>query len=219
MVGAARPVGGASSLQHDAVLAAVASTAEHLLLAADWREAADEVLSPPGDRGRRVPGLRDREPDRRRRTARGDDATRVVRTGVSSQFGNPVLEAVPWWVRSVGRGPCPRRAGLRLGRRHARGRTHGDRGAGYRLHRRAPRTVGDEWWGAIGFDDCERERRWASEPRRPAARGDRREAAVARHRVEHERREAEHRRCRWSSTSLLSRTPTSSRPTRCAWSS
>ena len=45
MVGAARPVGGASSLQHDAVLAAVASTAEHLLLAADWREAATIVLS------------------------------------------------------------------------------------------------------------------------------------------------------------------------------
>ena len=55
MVGAARPVGGASSLQHDAVLAAVASTAEHLLLAADWREAADEVLA-SGDRGPACPG-------------------------------------------------------------------------------------------------------------------------------------------------------------------
>ena len=26
-----------------------------------------------------------------------------------------------------------------------------------------PIFVGDEWWGAIGFDDCERQRRWTSE--------------------------------------------------------
>ena len=142
--------------------------------------------------------------------------------GVSSQFGNPVLEAVPWdggfarWAAAHARGEPV--FGLVADMPEAeRTEIEAQDIVSIAEH---PVFVGDEWWGAIGFDDCERERRWASEldalraaatvlgapspgiasstsAGRPSTGGG-----------------------RWSSTSLLSRTPTSSsRPTRCAWSS
>ena len=173
--GAARPVGGASSLQHDAVLAAVASTAEHLLLAADWREAADEVLARLGT----AAGVSRAYVIENRIDADG----RLVGTmrhewcapGVSSQFGNPVLEAVPWdggfarWAAAHARGEPV--FGLVADMPEAeRTEIEAQDIVSIAEH---PVFVGDEWWGAIGFDDCERERRWASEPRRPAGGGDR----------------------------------------------
>ena len=112
--------------------------------------------------------------------------------GVSSQFGNPVLEAVPWdggfarWAAAHARGEPV--FGLVADMPEAeRTEIEAQDIVSIAEH---PVFVGDEWWGAIGFDDCERERR---DPSSPCGRGDRARAAVARHRVEHERREAEHR--------------------------
>ena len=56
-----------------------------------------------------------------------------------------------------------------------------------------PVFAGDRWWGTIGFDDCERERRWSSELDALRAAATLIGAAVSRQQVEDDRRVAEQR--------------------------
>jgi PAS domain S-box-containing protein len=193
MVETARATG--DSVRHDAVLEAVAFAAERLLLAADWRDAADEVLERMGlaaavSRAYVIENHR-------------DDDGRLLGTmrhewcapDIVSQYGNPFLVACPW------------DDGLeRWAELHARGEPVVSRIADLPEHEREefvaqgirsiaehPVFVGDEWWGAIGFDDCERERRWSSELDALRAAATVIGAAVARQRVEDDRRRAEQR--------------------------
>ena len=70
-------------MRHDAVLEAVAFAAERLLLAADWREAADEVLERMGRAaGASRAFVIENRTDETGRAAR-HDAPRVVRARVS----------------------------------------------------------------------------------------------------------------------------------------
>ncbi|MGZ8629533.1 MAG: PAS domain-containing protein [Actinomycetota bacterium] len=190
-----RPAPGASSLHHDAVLAAVASTAERLLLAVDWREAADEVLGRLGTAAgvSRAWVIENRT----------DDDGRLIGTmrhewcapGVTSQFGNPLLDAVPWdegfarWAAThvLGEPFVCHIADLPEAERHE---IEAQDIVSIAEH---PVFVGDGWWGVIGFDDCERERNWGPELDALRAAATVLGAAVARHRVEHDRRAAEHR--------------------------
>ncbi len=56
-----------------------------------------------------------------------------------------------------------------------------------------PIFVGDVWWGAIGFDDCERERLWTSELDALRAASTVIGAAVSRQQIEQDHRRAERR--------------------------
>jgi PAS domain S-box-containing protein len=195
MVDTARPADGASSLYHDALLAAVASSVERLLDAADWREAADEVL---GRLGMAAGVSRAYVIENRI-----DDDGRPVGTvhhgwcapGVSSRFGDPLADAVPWDA-----------AFARWASAHARGEPvaghiaevpeaerHEFQTRGVLSIAQHPIFVGDEWWGAIGFDDCERGRTWGPELEALRACATVLGAAVDHHRIERVRHDAEHR--------------------------
>jgi PAS domain S-box-containing protein len=182
-------------LRHAAVLEAVAFAAEHLLLATDWRDAADEVLERMG----RAAGVSRAYVIENHLDGKG----RLLGTmrhewcahGVGSSLMDPSLSAAPW-ADGFGRW-----AAL-----HARGEaivSHiADLPAGERAELEAqgvssiaqhPIFVGGEWWGALGFDDCEGERRWTSELDALRAAATLIGAAVVRHRAEDERRRAERR--------------------------
>ena len=109
MVDTAR-TGGITTSRHAAVLEAVAFAAERLLLAGDWREAADEVLERMGLAAgvSRAYVIENHA---------GDDG-RLLGTmrhewcapGITSQLGDPFLDAAPWdegferWAALHGRG-------------------------------------------------------------------------------------------------------------------
>ena len=95
MVDAAR-TGTGDDVRHAAVVEAVAFAAERLLLATDWREAADEVLERMGlaagvSRAYVIENHLD-EQGRLLGTMRHEWCA----TGVSSQALNPFLQAAPW---------------------------------------------------------------------------------------------------------------------------
>ena len=181
-------------VRHAAVLEAVADAAERLLLAADWREAADEVLERMG-----LAAGASRSFVIENRT----DATgRLLGTmrhawcapGVGPRWG-PSLEGASWddglarWAAVLARGEpvVSRIADLpeaeRLGFM-----THGV--VSIAEH---PIFEGDRWWGTIGFEDCERERGWSSQLDALRAAATLIGAAVSRQRVDDERRVAERR--------------------------
>jgi len=178
-----------------AVLEAVAFAAERLLLAADWRTAADEVLARMG-------------------LAAGVSRSYVIENQADSEGGAACTIRHEWRTPSEGAGspvPAPRAASreampARWAALHARGESIVGRVADLPAAERPwlaargvlavaehPIFVGDEWWGAIGFHDCEGDRAWASELDALRAAATVIGAAVTRQRIEGERRRAEQR--------------------------
>jgi PAS domain S-box-containing protein len=194
MVDTAR-TGAGDDVRHAAVVEAVAFAAERLLLSIDWREAADEVLERMGlaagvSRAYVIENHHD-EQGRLLGTMRHEWCA----AGVASQALNPFLQAAPWHD-ALGRWAAI----------HARGEPIVTHIAELPAHERPefehqdivslaehPIFVGDEWWGVIGFDDCERERPWSSELDALRAAATVIGAAVTRQRIEHDRQRAERR--------------------------
>jgi len=194
MVDTARS-GGIDASRHAAVLEAVAFAAERLSLAADWHEAADGVLERMGLAAgvSRAYVIENHSDDQRRLL--GTMRHEWCAPGVESQFGNPSLDASAWgegfsrWAALHARGE-PVVAHVADLPEHERPEFEAQ---GVRSIAEHPIFVGDEWWGAIGFDDCEGERPWSSELDALRAAATVIGAAVSRHRVEHERWRAERR--------------------------
>jgi len=178
-----------------AVLEAVAFAAERLLLAADWRTAADEVLARMG-------------------LAADVSRSYVIETRADTGGGGPGTIRHEWRTPSTGAGPpdpAPQAVSrdampARWAALHARGESIVGKVAdlppaerpwlaarGVQAVAEHPIFVGDEWWGAIGFHDCERERVWGSELDALRAAATVIGAAVTRQRIEGERRRAEQR--------------------------
>jgi PAS domain S-box-containing protein len=193
MVDAARAVPD-GAVRHAAVLEAVAFAAERLLLAADWQEAAEEVLTRLGAAAgvSRAFVIENRTDDGR---TTGSVRHEWCAQGVPARASDPVLGSAPW------DGALARWAAL-----HARGESIVARVVDLSDEERAwvaadevlaiaehPIFVGDEWWGAIGFHDQEQERAWGSELDALRAAATVIGAAVARDRVEGERHRAERR--------------------------
>jgi PAS domain S-box-containing protein len=190
----ARAVPDAASRQ-GTVLEAVAFAAERLLLAADWRTAADEVLArmglAAGVSRSYVIENRPETADHGSGTIRHEWRSPTAPAGTGdAAIGADALEAMP-----------PRWATL-----HARGESIVERvddlpaserpwleARGVVTVAEHPIFVGDEWWGAIGFHDCERDRVWSSELDALRAAATVIGAAVTRQRIEGERLSAERR--------------------------
>ena len=194
MVDTAR-TGTGDDVRHAAVVEAVAFAAERLLLATDWREAADEVLERMGlaagvSRAYVIENHLD-EQGRLLGTMRHEWCA----TGVSSQALNPFLQAAPWhdalgrWAAIHARGEPIVTHIAELPALERPEFEHQDI-VSIAEH---PIFVGEGWWGVIGFDDCERERPWSSELDALRAAATVIGAAVARQRIEHDRQRAERR--------------------------
>lgn len=182
-------------LRHAAVLEAVAFAAERLLLTPDWHDAADEVLQHMGLAAgvSRAYVIENHLDDQGRLL--GTMRHEWCASGVCSLLSDPFLSAAPWddrfarWAALHARGdaivsttaelPEVERAELEA--------------QGVRSIAEHPIFVGDEWWGAIGFDDCEDERLWSSELDALRAAATVIGAAVSRQRVDDDRRRAEQR--------------------------
>jgi PAS domain S-box-containing protein len=146
----------------DAMLGAVAFSAERLLLAEGWQEVVDDVLERLGAAA---------EVSRAyliRVEAAGDDylATQLAEwcaPGVASQFGNPTLQGAPLAATGFDRW---------VALMTSRGTVHGAVRTFPDTERRElgnqdivsiaalPVFVDGAWWAFIGFDDCVRERDW-----------------------------------------------------------
>ncbi|MET0801966.1 MAG: PAS domain-containing protein [Actinomycetota bacterium] len=193
----ARPAADAGDDTHrdDAVLEAVAFAAERLLLAADWREAADEVLERLGQAAgvSRAYVIENHVADDGRLL--GTMRHEWCGPGIGSQFGSPLLHESPW-DEDFGRWAAA----------HARGEAIAARvvdlpdderpeleAQGVQSIAQHPVFVGADWWGVIGFDDCDRERSWGAELDGLRAAATVIGAAVARHRIEDDRWRAERR--------------------------
>ena len=153
----------ASPLRRDAVLEAVAFAAERLLLSSDWRDAAEEVLPRLGVAAgvSRVCVTLNSLDDRQRPLS--TLAVEWCAPGVSSQVGNPVLDGSPWdegfgrWVELMTAGEAlvgpvdtfPESEAVDL-------RAQDIVSLAY-----FPVLVEGDWWGCIGFDDCETHREWS----------------------------------------------------------
>ena len=177
----------------DAVLEAVAFAAERLLLAADWREAAGEVLERLGQAAgvSRAYVIENHVADDRRsfRTMRHG----WCRPGIASQPGRPPVDDAPWheafgrWAAALSRGeaiagkvadlPDDERPELVAN--------------GVLSIAEHPVFVGTDWWGVIGFEDRALERSWGAELDGLRAAATVIGAAVACKRIEEERRRAE----------------------------
>jgi PAS domain S-box-containing protein len=154
---------GAISHHRDAILEAIAFAAERLLLTPDWRDAIDEVLTRLGLAAdvSRAYLIRNVVDDRGR-----DCSSQVAEwcaPGIRSQFGNPILERTPWEEFGFGRWPAAMRAGGSIGG------AVDELPEAERPALRAqdivslfcmPVQAGGDWWGVIGFDDCEGVRGW-----------------------------------------------------------
>ena len=156
-------IGGPESSSDDAMLAAVALSAERFLLADDWRETIDEVLRHLGE----AAGVS------RAYVIRVDDvdadhlATQLgewCAPGISSQFANPTLQGASLerhgferWVQQMGRHETVFGVVRRFPEMER-----------WELERQEivsivalPIFVDGRWWGFVGFDDCVRERAWS----------------------------------------------------------
>jgi PAS domain S-box-containing protein len=196
MVDTARS-GPATSLRKDAILEAVAFAAEQLLLARDWRDAADRVLARLGiaaDVSRAYVIQNHLDGD-------GRSCCRQLAEwcapGVTSQMGNPDLHVTPWdeigfgrWVEVMSSGGfvAGRVDDLPIEERSTLSRQD------IRSIASFPVLDDGDWWGLIGFDDCSRDREWSGaelDALRAAASvlG----AAIHRHRVDVQASDAEAR--------------------------
>jgi len=185
-----------ASPRRDAILEAVAFAAERLLLAADWRVAAPEVLARLGvaaDVSRAYVLANHLDADGRLcATLAGEWSA----AGIESLVGDPSFTASPWdeafsrWAQAHGRGetimshvsdlPPLERPELEA--------------QGIISIVEIPIFVEDAWWGCIGLDDCLEERAWtAAEQDALRAVAGVLGAAVLRQRSDDHRREAEQR--------------------------
>ena len=153
------------SLHRDGILEAVAFTAERLLLSADWREAADEVLARLG----RAAGV-----------SRAYIATNVVwddgrlastwlaewtLPDVVRVMDDPEFRSAPWdevfgrWSEILARGEVVMGAVASMPEiERPPLLSHGVVSLA-----KFPVFVDGEWWGAIGFDDCDGVRDWTGD--------------------------------------------------------
>jgi PAS domain S-box-containing protein len=188
-------VSAAMTLRRDAILEAVASAAERLLLAADWRAVADEVVAQLGqasDVSRAYIMQRVDGPDGSPWTAWIAEWTDPDTIRVSD---DPAFRSASWADSGFGRWADLLAAGEAVVG-DVEDFPEGERrileGHGTRSLASFPIAAEGGWWGAIGFDDCRRPRDWSG-PDTDALRvvagllG----AAIERQRVEQELREAE----------------------------
>ncbi|HTG48235.1 MAG TPA: PAS domain-containing protein [Actinomycetota bacterium] len=151
----------ANAARRDAALEAVSFAAERLLLSADWRDAAHEVLERFGLAAgvSRIHLIENAVVDGEVRITL---ASEWCAPGVRSFLLDTALDGLPWepdhhrWVEMMRTGeavvgsvesfPEVERPALRA----------------QEIVSLAyfPVTVDGEWWGCIGFDDCERDRDW-----------------------------------------------------------
>jgi PAS domain S-box-containing protein len=151
-------------LEGDAMLTAVAFSAERLLLAEDWRDAIDDVLRHLGLAAEASRAYLIRvEPDGSGEYLATQDAEWCA-PGVTSQFGNPTLER--GGLRSNG---FERWVGLMTNQETVHGVVQEfpeeEQGELFRQEivsiASFPVFVDGTWWAFIGFDDCFRERGWS----------------------------------------------------------
>jgi PAS domain S-box-containing protein len=184
-------------LAGDAVLGAVAFSAQQLLLAPDLDAAIDEVLVHLGRAARVSRAYLIQVDPGEHGEFFATQRAEWCDTGVSSQFGNPILRGVDLGASGFGRW-----IQLMLGRESVSG-VVAALPAAERPELEAqdivsiaavPVFVEGSWWGFIGFDDCFQQRIWTDQeldPLRAVAGivG----AAVQREKAEHRLREAEER--------------------------
>ncbi len=184
----------ASLERSDAILRAVSFAAERLLLLPDWRSGVAAVLGRLGE----AAGVSRAYVFENHHDSEGRLLSRQrwewSAPGVESQLDSPELEGLDYvaggfaaWLEPLGSGrtvvstpaqmPEPARALLT--------------GQDVRSLVVTPILVGDEWWGFMGFDQCDHERQWSGvelEALRVAAQTQ--GAAILRQRVEEQLRQA-----------------------------
>jgi PAS domain S-box-containing protein len=182
--------------RRDAILRSVAFAAECFLKrAASWEESIEEVLE---RLGRAAEASRVYVFENYTGTdgeARATQRYEWVAPGISAQIGDPVLKAFPYlaagfdrWMETLGRGS------LVYG--HTRTFPEAERqvlrAQDIESIMVVPVFVEGEWWGFIGFDECEREREWsAAEIEALKAAADTLGAAIQRDRAGRTLRESE----------------------------
>ena len=150
--------------RRDAILEAVAFAAQRLLQVGEWDEAMGEVLAHLGQAigvSRVYVFENHTAPDGTLLTSQRYE---WVAPGITPQIDNPELQNLPWLERGFERWVA------RLGRREAIAGLVREFPERERVVLELqdilsilvlPIFVGEEWWGFIGFDECQRERRWA----------------------------------------------------------
>ena len=158
------PGAASASLRRDAILQAVADAAERLLLASDWRFAADDVLARLGVAAEvsRVYVI-ENHPGAGGSTL-GSLSFEWCGPGIGSNAGNEFLTAYDW-EDGFGRFAALHRAGEAVMGAVAsflpEERPELERQGIVSLVE-LPVTVAGGWWGVVGFDDCESVRDWTS---------------------------------------------------------
>ncbi|MEO8476545.1 MAG: PAS domain-containing protein [Actinomycetota bacterium] len=152
-----------ASLRRDAILQAVADAAERLLLAPDWRYAAEDVLARLGmaaDVSRVYVIENHLDPSG---ATLGSLSFEWCAPGIPSNAGNEFLSAYDW-EDGFARFAALHRAGEAvMGAVESflpEERPELERQGVVSLVE-FPVMVLGEWWGSIGFDDCERVREWS----------------------------------------------------------
>ncbi|HLB38927.1 MAG TPA: PAS domain-containing protein [Actinomycetota bacterium] len=150
-------------LRRDAVLEAVTFAAERLLLAQDWHDAIDEVLARFGiaaavSRATVVSSTADPSGDL---VATG--AAEWCAPGVPTMVDHPGLQESPWspgfdrWVDAMTAGqPIVGDVATFPKSEQEEFELQGIRSLAY-----YPVTVEGDWWGCIGFEDCDGPRSWS----------------------------------------------------------
>ena len=155
-----------ASSRHDDIVEAIAFAAERLLLSSDWREAADEVVARLGRAAhvsRAYIGSNSVDRDGRLISTWLAEWTAP---GVVRVMDDPAFRSTSWedsgygrWSEVLGRGEILQSAVADLPPKERLGlESHGVVSLS-----EFPVFVGGEWWGVIGFDDCEGVREWSSD--------------------------------------------------------
>ncbi|HYT30583.1 MAG TPA: PAS domain S-box protein, partial [Actinomycetota bacterium] len=150
--------------RREAVLSAVAFAAERFLAEPTWEEATQDVL----DRLGRAAGVSRVYVFRNGRDPEGrvtmTQLFEWVADGVEPQIANPALQDEPWeealspWVQILAAGDAIH-AHVRLMSEDERRLLEPQ---AIRSIAVVPLFVGADWWGAMGFDQCDRERDWSA---------------------------------------------------------
>ena len=155
--------GPSGSLHRDGIAEAIAFAAERLLASTDWHEAADDVLARLGqaaDVSRAYVATNTHDGEGRLMSTWLAEWTRP---GVLRVMDDPDFRSAPWeesgfgrWARILESGEVVQGAVAAFPERER---------MPLELHGvvsllKFPVFVGDEWWGAIGFDDCVMLRDW-----------------------------------------------------------
>ena len=149
-----------------AILEAVGFAAEGLLRTRDWREAADDVLARLGkatDASRVYIFRNGRSADGRLTTTQIHE---WCAPGIVSELSNPVMQDQLWDVAGLGRWVEALSSGQPV-KGHVRDLDPAEHAIlesqGIKSILAVPVTVGDVWWGHMGFDDCLSERDWTTD--------------------------------------------------------